>query len=67
MWTNPWIWAAVTLASLALCTLLPIRIKHPTLRRLAYLLILIPTSLIIILYVYPVGIELCRRLAIAWK
>ena len=61
---NPWIWLAVTLLTLGLCTFLPIRIKNDELRRAAMWFILIPASLAIIMYVYPYGLEVFRRLAV---
>lgn len=63
-WTNPWIWGAVALLGFGLCTLLPIGIKDNRLRTLAGRLILVPVSLILIFYVYPVGLEIFRRLAL---
>ena len=63
---HPWVWAAITIGSLALCTLLPIRIQDENLRRKVNRIILIPASLVLLFYAYPVGLEMFRRLAIAW-
>ncbi len=67
-WDNPWIWLVVTLVSFGLCTWLPPRLSDPVLRRRITYYVLVPLSLVMILYVYPVGIEFCRRLAVGfWK
>ena len=63
---NPWIWAAVTVAALGLCTFLPILIKDDRLRQKVNWFILVPVSLVLLFYAYPVGLEMFRRLAIAW-
>lgn len=65
---NPWFWLAVTLFCFGLCTWLPPRLADPVLRRRVTYFLLVPLSLVLILYVYPVGIEFFRRLAVgAWK
>ena len=61
---NLWVWTGVALLGFGLCTFLPIWIKDNNLRTLVNRLVLIPVSLVIIFYVYPVGLELFRRLAI---
>ena len=61
---NPWIWFAVTLAGFALCTFLPIWIKDDVWRRRVNWFILIPVSLVLMIYTYPIGIEVFRRLAL---
>ena len=60
---NAWVWLLATLILLGLCTYLPIRIKNDTLRNWVMRWLLVPVSIIIIAYVYPVGIEVFRRLA----
>lgn len=55
-----WLLAAIFL--LALCTYLPIRIKNDALRNWVMRWVLVPVSIIIIVYIYPVGIEVFRRL-----
>ncbi len=61
---HPLVWTTVTLTVLGLCAYLPPRIQEPVLRRRINLYLLAPLSLILILYVYPVGIEFCRRWAV---
>ena len=61
---NPWVWFFVVAVCLWLCTYVPLSIPEERLRKKVYRLILVPVSLILILYGYPVGIELFRRLAI---
>ncbi|OGW72293.1 MAG: hypothetical protein A2Y02_00125 [Omnitrophica bacterium GWA2_52_12] len=61
---HPAVWITVTLAGFGLCTYLPPRIQDPVLRRRVNLYLLVPISLVLILYVYPVGIEFCRRLGV---
>ena len=61
---NGWFWTVVTAIAFALCTLIPIRIKDTELRQKVTWWVLIPVSLVILLYIYPVGIEFCRRWAV---
>ncbi len=61
---NGWLWLAVTILVLGLCTFLPIKVTNDAWRRTIYWVILIPLSLVLIGYVYPFGIEVFRRLAI---
>ena len=58
------VWMVVTAVLLALCTFLPIRIMDDRLRTLVMRWVLVPVSIIIITYVYPVGIEIFRRLGV---
>ena len=60
---NVWVWLVAALFLLGLCTMLPIRIKDDRLRNWVMRWLLVPVSIIIIAYVYPVGIEVFRRLA----
>ena len=60
---NAWVWLLATAFLLGLCTYLPIRIKNDRLRNWVMRWLLVPVSIIIIVYVYPVGIEVFRRLA----
>lgn len=61
-----WLWFGVTAVCLWVCTVVPMKIYAADERKrsLVNWLILIPVSLVIILYVYPVGIELFRKLAV---
>ncbi|OGW68986.1 MAG: hypothetical protein A2036_00315 [Omnitrophica bacterium GWA2_50_21] len=65
--SRPWVWVAVALAGFFLCTALPIWIKNDRLRKIANWFVLIPVSLVIIGYVYPMGIELFKKLAVNWQ
>lgn len=60
---HPMIWFAITALLLAACTFLPLRIKNDRLRSFVMRWILVPVSIIIIAYVYPVGIEIFRKWA----
>ncbi len=60
---NAWVWLAAALFLLALCTYIPIRVKDDALRNRLMRWLLVPVSIVIIAYVYPVGIEVFRRLA----
>lgn len=64
--SNPWVLAAITVISLALSTFLPIKVKDPKTRVIINWLVLIPTCFIIILYVYPAGIEFFKKLALSF-
>ena len=61
---NSMIWLIITLLCLALCTLLPIKIKNNRTRQLVSWYILIPVSLILMIYAYPAGIEVFKKLAL---
>ena len=56
----------VTLLLLAACTYFPIRIKNDILRSFVMRWVLVPVSLVIILYTYPVGIEVFKKLALTF-
>ncbi len=64
--SNPWVLALIAALALTLSTILPIRVKNPQTRLLINWLILIPTCFIIILYVYPAGIEFFKKLALSF-
>ncbi len=61
---QPIVWLLVSLLLLGACTYLPRRIKNDSFRNFVMRWVLVPVSLVIIAYVYPVGIEVFRRLAI---
>lgn len=61
---NPWIYLLITGTCLYLCTYLPVRIKNDAMRKWVSWLVLVPVSLVIIMYVYPVGIEFFKKLAV---
>ncbi len=56
----------MTALLLAACTFLPIKIKNDDLRNFVMKWVLVPVSLVIIVYVYPVGIEIFKQIAINW-
>ena len=61
---RPLVWLAATLVLLAACTYLPLKIKNDVLRNFVMRWVLVPVSIVIIAYVYPVGIEIFRRFAV---
>ncbi len=61
---NAFIWFFTSVLLFGICVTLPIRIKNDALRNWVMRWMLVPISVIIIVYVYPVGIEVFRRLAI---
>ena len=63
---HPAVWLAVSALLLAACTYLPLRIKNDALRNFVMRWVLVPVSLVIILYVYPVGIEVFKKLALSF-
>ena len=60
---NPAVWLLAALVLLGACTYLPLRIRNDALRNWVMRWVLVPVSILIIVYVYPVGIEVFRRLA----
>ena len=60
----PIVWFLITILLLAACTYLPLRIKNDALRSFVMRWVLVPVSIVIIIYVYPVGIEVFRKLAL---
>ena len=62
--SHPWVWFFITILLLWACTDLPIRIKNDTLRNFVMRWVLVPVSIVILVYVYPVGIEVFRKLAL---
>ena len=63
---NPFVWLVTSLILLAACTFLPLRIKNDDVRFFVMRWVLVPVSLVIIVYVYPVGIEIFKQIAINW-
>ena len=64
---QPLIWLAVTLLLLAACTWLPLKIKDNALRNFVMRWVLVPVSIVLIAYAYPVGIEVFKRIAVSWR
>lgn len=60
------VWLTVSLLLLAACTYLPLWIKNNDLRNFVMKWVLVPVSIILIVYTYPVGIEVFRRLALSF-
>jgi len=60
-----WRWIGITLAIFMLLTIIPIAIYgvNERVRKIVNWAILIPLSLIVVLYIYPAGIEFFKRLA----
>lgn len=61
---SSWTWLFITVAGFALCAFLPIFIKDDELRRKINWYVLIPVSLVLMFYAYPVGMEVFGRLAV---
>ena len=61
---NTFVWFFVAVLLLGVCATLPIKIKDDALRSFAMRWVLVPLSILIIGYVYPMGIEVFRRLAV---
>ena len=61
---NPIAWLFVSAVLLGACTYLPLRIKNDVLRNFVMRWVLVPVSIGIIAYVYPMGIEVFSRLAL---
>jgi ABC-type enterochelin transport system permease subunit len=64
MFNHPIIWLLVSLLLLAACTFLPLRIQNDALRNFVMRWVLVPVSIVIIAYSYPVGIEVFKTLAL---
>ena len=64
---DPWVWFFVSALLLAACTFLPLRIKNDNLRNFVMRWVLVPVSIILIAYSYPVGIEVFKNIALIWK
>ena len=61
---SPIVWLMISVILLAACAYLPLCIKEDRLRNFVMRWVLVPVSLAIVVYVYPVGIEIFRRLAV---
>ena len=64
---NPVTWLFISGALLAACTYLPLKVKNDNLRNFLMRWVLVPVSLVIIVYTYPVGIEVFKNIALKWK
>ncbi len=60
---NPWVWVVISVGAVGLCAYLPVAIENDDLRKKIYWFILVPASLILMFYIYPMGLEIFRRLA----
>ncbi len=60
---DPVIWLLTSALLLGVCAYLPLRITNDRLRSFVMRWVLVPVSIVIIVYVYPVGIEVFRLLA----
>ena len=61
---HPGVWFFLSVLLLGACTYLPLRIKNDLLRNAMMRWVLVPVSVVILVYVYPVGIEMFRLLAL---
>lgn len=61
---EPLVWLFITGLLLAACTYLPLRIQNDRLRNFVMRWVLVPVSIVLILYAYPVGIEVFKKLAL---
>lgn len=59
---HPLVWLCVSAILIGACTYLPLWIKDDALRSFVMRWVLVPVSLVIILYMYPVGIQIFRTL-----
>lgn len=64
---HPIVWLFVSALLLGACAYLPLWIKHDGLRNFVMRWVLVPVSVVIIAYVYPVGIEVFRKLALQFR
>ena len=61
---QPVVWLLISALLLGACTYLPLWIRDDALRSFVMRWILVPVSIVILVYVYPVGIQLFSRLAL---
>ena len=64
---HPAVWLVITLLLLAACIYLPLKVKNDALRNFLMRWVLVPVSIVIIAYVYPVGIEVFKRFALNFR
>jgi len=64
---HPYVWLFISALLLAACTFLPLRIQDDRLRNWVMRWVLVPVSVVIIVYTYPVGIEVFKNIALKWK
>ena len=64
---DPLVWLFISGLLLAACTFLPLRIQNDNLRNFVMRWVLVPVSVVIIAYSYPVGIEVFKNIALIWK
>ena len=57
-------WLGASALLLGACTYLPLWIKNDALRNFVMRWVLVPVSIVIITYVYPVGIQIFSKLAL---
>ena len=63
---NNWVWLIISLVGFALCAFLPVWIKDDRLLRKVSVYFLMPVSLFLIIYAYPIGLEVFRKLALTF-
>ncbi|MBI4431995.1 MAG: hypothetical protein HY592_00735 [Candidatus Omnitrophica bacterium] len=59
-------WLIISILLLGACAYLPLWIKDDRLRSLVMRWVLVPVSVVIIVYVYPAGIEVFKKLALTF-
>ena len=67
IFTHPLSWIIISALLLGACTYLPLWIKNDNLRNWVMRWVLVPVSIVLIAYSYPVGIEVFKNIALAWK
>jgi hypothetical protein len=58
------VWFGISALMIGACTYLPLWIKNDDLRNFVMRWVLVPVSIVIIAYVYPVGIDVFSRMAL---
>ncbi len=66
LWYHPLVWLFISLLGFGICAFLPVWIKNEKLLKKINWLVLIPVSLILMIYAYPAGLEVFRRLALSF-
>ena len=59
---NPFVWLSISFLLIGACAYLPLWIKNDALRSFVMRWVLVPVSILVIVYVYPVGIEVFRKM-----
>ncbi len=65
-WYHPIFWVLICLIGFGLCAFLPVLIKDDRVLKKVNWFVLIPVSLVLMIYAYPAGLEVFRRLALSF-